>query len=156
MVGQFTQEVLFPDGRRRTFHGRFWIKGDRTRWDYSGEDGQTVITIGRDVYIYDPFAGQVQEGKLEFPVVYSSIFKNPRELAKFFNIKEEGLKLVLTPKREGQVKRVVVLLDGKLNVKGIKVVDAAGSTTSLSFSQIKYNQEVDPKIFSLKELERRR
>ncbi len=135
--GEFEQKVTFSDGRTKTFEGNFTIGDDRSKWVYYPPNEQTVITKGDRVYIYDPFSGQVQEGKLEFPLIYNRLFSDPERLKEFFRIEEEKGRLVMIPKRESQVKRIVVVLDRDLEIKGVCITDSMDNRTCITFKRVK-------------------
>ena len=150
--GRFVQEVIFSDGKRKSFEGTFYIKGDKTRWEYAPPEEQVVVTDGRKVYIYDPFVDQVQEGYLEFPIVYRDLLFDPDRLKSFFKVDEKGNRLLLVPKRESQVKLIEVCIEKDGSIKEVKVVDAMDNTTVIVLSKVKENIKIRDDFFSLKEL----
>ncbi len=150
--GNFTQTAIFPDGRRKVLKGHFWIKGDRSRWDYSPPDEQVVITKGNRVYIYDPFAGQIQEGRLSFSSVYRDVLVNPDRLRENFSLREEGRTLVLVPKQKGQVARIVVRFGADYSIKSILVVDSMGNKSLITFGSLRYNVPINDSMFSIEGL----
>lgn len=145
----FVQEAIFPDGRQKTFGGRFWIKGDRSRWDYDEPDEQTVIVLGKRVFIYDPFVGEVQEGALDFPLVYTQVIKDPQKIAGYFKVEEKGSCVILTPIESGHINKAMVCFDKDLMVEKIVVLDSMGNKMTIKFQKVRFNMPVTDDIFEI-------
>jgi outer membrane lipoprotein-sorting protein len=117
---------------------------DQVRFDYDGADGKVFTFDGVSARQYVAADKQLVVKKLtppereRLPIVF---LESPERLLARYDAaakeKENGLvELVLTPKVEGDPKRITVLASGATGeVKRLSVLDSAGNETAFTFTQ---------------------
>jgi len=147
--GQFTQQVYDTKGKlKETSSGRVALSAPRLfRWEYAKPYPQLIVADGKKVWIYDPDLQQVTvrgQGSEEQNSPLSALI-DPAKLDRQFNVTESGSAdglqwLTLEPKSEGEANfqsaRLGFSDDG---LARMEVLDAAGQSTKISFSDWKRN-----------------
>lgn len=168
MIADFSQTTMSKmSSREKKGHGVISLaKPGKMRWDYLEPDRQVFVCDGRTISMY--FAKEKQmvvspaEQYLESDVTYS-FFAGSGNLIRDFNIAripapaEETLddfsndhRIKIIPKEgHSQVDFINLWADRvSFLLRKIEVTDKFGSVTSIAFSNIKRNVDVDGKIFS--------
>lgn len=155
-TAKFSEELTGIGGTKRTRSGQVWYKRPgMMRWEFDSPQKETVVSDGHKLYDYQPDLNQV----LELPL--NRAFKSSApltfllgmgDLRRDFNAAlsaasaDRALKVSLTPKGGGD--RVEMELDpSDYDLKGAKVTDTLGNTTSLAFSSVKRNVQVADSMF---------
>ena len=147
--GQFTQQVYDTKGKlKETSSGRVALSAPRLfRWEYAKPYPQLIVADGKKVWVYDPDLQQVTvrgQGSEEQNSPLSALI-DPTKLDKQFNVSESGSAdglqwLTLTPKSEGDAGFQSARLGfGDNGLIRMEVLDAAGQSTRISFSDWKRN-----------------
>lgn len=147
--GQFTQQVYDVRGKlKETSSGRVALSAPRLfRWEYAKPYPQLIVADGKKVWVYDPDLQQVTvrgQGSEEQNSPLSALI-DPTKLDKQFNVSESGSAdglqwLTLTPKSEGDAGFQSARLGfGDNGLIRMEVLDAAGQSTRISFSDWKRN-----------------
>ncbi len=151
--GTFRQTTIFPDGEKKVFEGVFYITKDKSRWDYQRPEKQTVITIGRKVFIFDPVEKSMQQGEIDNSIFSSSnLMSNIKALKKSYRIKENGHTLHLYPLKESNISDIAVEFDDELNISKVTTTYKTGEKIILEFTSIKYNAPIPESVFSIEKL----
>lgn len=147
--GQFTQQVYDVRGKlKETSSGRVALSAPRLfRWEYAKPYPQLIVADGKKVWVYDPDLQQVTvrgQGSEEQNSPLSALI-DPTKLDKQFNVSESGSAdglqwLTLAPKSEGDAGFQSARLGfGDNGLIRMEVLDAAGQSTRISFSDWKRN-----------------
>ena len=149
LSGQFTQQVFDPSGKlKENSSGQVALSAPRLfRWEYVKPYAQVIVADGKKVWVHEPDLQQVTvrpQGDEEQNSPLSALI-DPSRLDAQFDVKElgavEGLEwLLLTPKTEGDAGfRSARLGFDKTGLAKMRVVDALGQHTDISFSGWKRN-----------------
>jgi outer membrane lipoprotein carrier protein len=155
-TAKFTEQLTGIGGTKHTRGGQVWYKRPgMMRWEFDSPQKEIVVSDGNKLYDFQPDLNQV----LELPL--NRAFKSSApltfllgmgDLRRDFNATvsavpaEHVLKVALTPKGGGD--RVEMELDSSnYDLKGAKVTDALGNTTSIAFSSVKTNVQVADSMF---------
>jgi outer membrane lipoprotein carrier protein len=151
-----TRAGAMPQLREGTISFR---KPGRMRWEFTGEQPETVVSDGTTIYDYDPGLNQVVETPLK------QAFKTQAAAAFILGVgnvqrdfsassppstpKDSLIYLLLTPKRGGD--KVALGLDPHTyNIVALALTDSLGNTTALSFSDIQTNVPLASSMFAFK------
>lgn len=149
--GSFTQTSYIKDlNQTKQFKGRFYIKEDKIRWQYSGQ----VIYLDKETLtVYDKAKKQAIQSEFrvetygQLPVALLSRVAHLRE--DFEINKKSSDTLILKPKSKmGNIKTVEVTIEeGEFPVKSIKVLDFAGNRVKIDFYNVKINKGLSNAFF---------
>jgi outer membrane lipoprotein carrier protein len=154
------KEVITPaGGAKRERDGTvYYRKPGRMRWEFAGQDQELIVSDGKQLYSYQPDLNQVIETPLEQAFRSSSF---AAFLLGIGNIQRDfdagipatapfndGLKHVaLKPKNAGDT--VEIGLDpSSLDLRTLRLTDALGDVTDLTFSDIKNDAPLEDKLFT--------
>jgi len=127
------------------------------RWEVKQSFEQIIVADGKHIFTYDPELEQVtiqnqSKALADSPLLLMTSTTN--ELAEAFDIEllklehEEDVNLFkLTPKKEGNVFSQVHILFKNGEIAELMMADTLGQQTSIQFSDIKTNQELDESLF---------
>jgi outer membrane lipoprotein carrier protein len=155
--GQFSQQVFDSKGKRKeSSSGRVALSAPRLfRWEYLKPYPQLIVADGKNVWIYDPDLKQVStrpQGAEEQNSPLAALI-DPQRLDRDFNVKEAGAQdglewLELTPKQsEGAGFQNARLGFDKRGLARMRILDALGQRTDISFSGWKRNPAFAAKTF---------
>lgn len=125
------------------------------RWEYSGEDGQTIVADGSRIWMYDKGLEQVAHKSQSDALrgTPAQILVDEGSLETYFDIEERGeaeglVWLQLTPRKKSDSDFAKVLLGFSGDeLREMIMVDNFGETNDLRFSDIQRNVMLDPKLF---------
>jgi outer membrane lipoprotein carrier protein len=153
------KEVITPaGGMKREREGTvYYRKPGRMRWEFNGQDQELIVSDGKLLYNYEPDLNQVIETPLEQAFRSSSV---AAFLLGIGNVQRDfdalapakapadGLTHVaLKPKNSGDM--VAIGLDpSTLDLRALRLTDALGDVTELTFSDIKNDEPVNEKLFA--------
>lgn len=153
------KEVISPaGGAKREREGNvYYRKPGLMRWEFSGEDQELIVSDGKQLYSYEPDLNQVIETPLAQAFRSSSFaafMLGIGNVQRDFNAStpvtspSDGLTHVaLKPKNGGDV--VEMGLDpSTLNLRTLRLTDALGDVTDLTFSDFKTDAPLDDKLFA--------
>ncbi len=157
--GAFTQETLYPDGKREVRSGKFWIKKPgRFRWEYYLPEKFIIISDNRNIYVYYPEENQVYVypgGKAissQLALGFMSGRGDIRSDLKIESFKTSGKELNFLPNyQDAQVEKISL----KVNIQTGEVLEMllyyfSGERLQLLFSKLEYNIEIPDKNFKFK------
>ena len=147
--GQFSQQVYDANGKRKeSSSGHVALSAPRLfRWEYVKPFPQLIVADGKTVWVHDPDLNQVTkraQGVEERNSPLTALI-DPSKLDKEFIVKEladdGGLHwLQLTPRTEGEASFQSARLGfDAQGLSRMRVVDALGQRTEISFSNWKRN-----------------
>jgi len=155
---KFHEEIAPAGGTKREREGMvYYRKPGRMRWEFEGDDKETIVSDGRLLYSYQPDLNQVIETPLE------QAFKSSSAAAFLLGIGNvqrdfdasvpktppaDGLRhVVLVPKSGGDT--IEMGLDPTtLDLRTLLLTDALGDMTELMFSDLKNGASIDDKTFA--------
>jgi outer membrane lipoprotein carrier protein len=151
-----TRAGAMPQLREGTISYR---KPGRMRWEFTGDQPETVVSDGTTIYDYDRGLNQVVETPLK------QAFKTQAAAAFLLGVgnvqrdfsassppstpKDSLIYLLLTPKHGGD--KVALGLDPHTyNIAALALTDSLGNTTALSFSDVQTNLPLASSMFAFK------
>lgn len=155
---KFTEQITPAGGARRERDGIvYYRKPGRMRWEFGGQDQEIIVSDGKQLYSYQPDLNQVIETPLEQAFRSSSaasFLLGMGNVARDFDASvaakphADGLKHVaLKPKNGGDT--IEMGLDpATLDLRTLRLTDALGDVTELSFTDINYSATLDDKLFA--------
>lgn len=152
--GSFTQTSYIKDlNQTKQFKGRFYIKEDKIRWQYSGKFNQVIYLDKKNLTVYDRAKKQAIQSEFkaeiygQLPLALLSRVAHLRE--EFEVNKKSSDTLILIPKsRMGNIKTVeVTIQDSDFPVKSIRVTDFAGNRIKIDFYDVKINKGLSNAFF---------
>jgi len=140
----------------------FFKKPGKIRWNYEAPERQEIVSDGKTVWLYTPSLNQVM--KTDFSTanqskVASIFLSGMGNLNKDFDVSLEAVlesantyKIVLIPKdRTDSVKSLVLTVDRiSLHITSSELTDIYGNITTVSFTDIRFDIEMDDSIFDFK------
>lgn len=129
----------------------------KMRWEFTGDDPQTIVADGTTVWFYQPEDRQVLKAPLE------SIFRSTTPVSFLTGVgriaedfqaaiverDEATATLALDPKRSGgDVGRLVLVVDSaSFDIVEARVTDPLGNLTRLRFSNLRRNAGIEDGVF---------
>ncbi len=137
----------------------YYSKPGRVRFEFGEPQPETIVSDGKLLYDYDPGLNQVMETPLRNAIKAQAIagfllgvgnVGRDFEASRPAKSANDGLiHLILTPKSGGNP--LAIGLDPQtLNIERLKLGDALGNVTTISFSGIKTNIAIEPSRFEFK------
>ncbi len=134
-------------------------KPGRMRWEFTGDQPETVVSDGTTIYDYDPGLNQVVETPLKqafktqaaaaFILGVGNVQRDFSASSPPSSPKDSLIYLLLTPKRGGD--KVALGLDPHTyNIVALALTDSLANTTALSFSDIQTNLPLASSMFVFK------
>ncbi len=158
ITAQFSQEVANHNGQIvKKAGGTLWIsRPGKFRWDYSGTNGQTIVSNGLKVWLYEPALQQVTVQPLGKALgsTPAALIAGNDDLSQRFNISDLGVKnqlhwLLLRPKN-GQDQGFTALrlgFDAAGILKEMRMEDAFQQETVLHFTHVEINHAIPGQEF---------
>ncbi len=152
--GKFTQTSYIKDlDKTQKFTGRFFIKGDKIRWQYQGEFSHVVYLNKTSLIVYDKARKQAIKSSFtedKYGQLPLALLSRMAVIQRDFEIiKNSDSSLLLTPKSKmGNIKKIeIVLHDESFPVKSLKVTDIHENTIKIDFYSVKINTNLKDSIF---------
>lgn len=151
---QITESGLY--GRDEQLGNLVMERPNRMRWTFTGS-GQEYVLDGSTLWIYQPAAKQVLRfaSVKEQSMIANNLLMSLHKMSEDFDASampsDQGHKLQLVPKNPGlrsQVKQIVLSLDDKLALAGLKLVDPHDNITDLTFSKTRLGPAVPEGTFT--------
>jgi outer membrane lipoprotein carrier protein len=134
-----------------------YLKPGRVRFEFGEPQPETIVSDGKLLYDYDPGLNQVMETPLKNAIKTQAVaafllgagnverdFKASRPAAP---VNDGLIHVLLTPKRGGDPIELG-LEPHTLNIASLRLADALGNVTKISFSDIDINAAVEPGRFN--------
>ncbi len=140
----------------------FFKKPGKIRWNYQTPEKQEIVSDGKTVWLYTPSLNQVMKtdySQATQSKVASVFLSGMGNLKKDFDLSLESstgksgfIHLVLIPKDGSDtVKSLVLTIDSKSkHITGSKLTDIYGNMTMISFSDFKFNIDLEDSLFDFK------
>lgn len=153
-IGTFVQISYIKDlDKTQRFSGRFFIKGDKLRWQYSGEFPQIIYINRETLTVYDKARKQAIQSIFS-PEKYGqlplALLSRMAVLERDFEVTQKNENsLILIPKgKMGNIKKIELMLhDDNFPVKSMKVMDRDDNSVKIDFNSIKINTNLKDSIF---------
>ncbi len=155
---KFKEQIAPAGGSKRDREGTvYYRKPGLMRWEFGGEDQELIVSDGKQLYSYQPDLNQVIETPLaqafrssSFAAFMLGIGNVQRDFDASIpaTSPSDGLTHVaLKPKNGGDL--VEMGLDpSTLNLRTLRLTDALGDVTDLTFSDFKSGAPLDDKLFA--------
>jgi outer membrane lipoprotein carrier protein len=152
--GSFIQTSYIKDlDKIQKFKGRFFIKGDKIRWQYEGEFPQVIFLNRETLIVYDRKRKQAiqsifsEEKYGQLPI---AILSRMADFEKDFEITEKSENtLILIPKTKmGNIKKIeITIQDEDFPIKFLKVTDTSANKVRIDFYSVKINKNLKDSLF---------
>jgi outer membrane lipoprotein carrier protein len=152
--GSFIQTSYIKDlDKIQKFKGRFFIKGDKIRWQYEGEFPQVIFLNRETLIVYDRKRKQAiqsifsEEKYGQLPI---AILSRMADFEKDFEITEKSENtLILIPKTKmGNIKKIeITIQDEDFPIKFLKVTDTSANTVRIDFYSVTINKNLKDSLF---------
>jgi len=155
---KFKEEIAPAGGTKREREGTVYFrKPGRMRWEFGGEDQELIVSDGKQLYSYQPDLNQVIETPLEQAFRSSSaasFLLGIGNVDRDFDASvpatapKDGLKhIALKPKNGGDT--IEMGLDpSTFDLRTLRLTDALGDVTDLTFTDIRNDAPLDDKLFA--------
>jgi len=153
------KEVITPAGgtKRERTGTVYYRKPGRMRWEFDGQDQEIIVSDGKQLYSYQPDLNQVIETPLEQAFRSSSVaafllgignVQRDFDASIPAKASADGLKHVALKPKNGSDNVEMGLDPSTLDLRTLRLTDALGDVTELSFSNIKNGASLDDKLFA--------
>jgi len=152
--GSFIQTSYIKDlDKTQKFKGRFFIKGDKIRWQYEGEFPQVIFLNRETLIVYDRKRKQAiqsifsEEKYGQLPI---ALLSRMADFEKDFEITEKSENtLILIPKTKmGNIKKIeIAIQDEDFPIKLLKFIDTSVNTVRIDFYSVTINKNLKDSIF---------
>jgi len=152
--GSFIQTSYIKDlDKTQKFKGRFFIKGDKIRWQYEGEFPQVIFLNRETLIVYDRKRKQAiqsifsEEKYGQLPI---ALLSRMADFEKDFEITEKSENtLILIPKTKmGNIKKIeITIQDEDFPIKFLKVTDTSANTVRIDFYSVTINKNLNDLLF---------
>jgi len=154
LSGSFIQTSYIKDlEKTKKFKGKFFIKGDKIRWQYTGEHPQTIYINKKTLIVYDKTRKQAIKSEFneeKYGQLPLALLGRMADLKKDFEVNEKSeTTILLIPKSKmGNIKTIEIKIsDEDFPVKSMKVLDTSANTIKIDFSNVKINTNLKDSIF---------
>ncbi|GAB6182584.1 LolA family protein [Thermodesulfovibrio hydrogeniphilus] len=152
--GKFIQTAYIKDlDKTQKFTGRFYIKGDKIRWQYQGEFSQVVYLNKTSLIVYDKARKQAIQSSFteeKYGQLPLALLSRMAVLKRDFEITQRSENsLILIPKSKmGNIKSIEIIThDESFPIKSLKVTDFQDNTIKIDFQSVKINTNLKDSIF---------
>jgi outer membrane lipoprotein carrier protein len=158
VTASFQQEVLNHGGVvEQRAQGKLWIsRPGRFRWDYAGKNGQTIVSNGEEVWLYEPALQQVTVQPLGKVLgsTPAALIAGRDVLTTDFDISalpaKDGLDWVLLKPKQGQAQGFTAIRMGFNSAGQLRQMwmeDAFQQQTVLHFEKVRTNIPISSQTF---------
>lgn len=152
--GSFVQISYIKDlDKTQKFKGRFFIKGDRIRWQYLGEFTQTIYLNKDNLIVYDRARKQAIKSSFDTKIYGQlplALLSRIAVLEKDFEVTQRAEdNLLLIPKTKmGNIRKIELTIhDEAFPIKSMKVTDSNENIVKIDFNAVKINTNLRDSIF---------
>lgn len=153
--GNFIQKSYIKElDKAYHFMGKFFIKHDKIRWQYTGDFSQIVYLNRESLIVYDKKRRQAiktdftEEKYGQLPI---ALLSRIAQIEKDFEtIEKSENSLILIPKTKiGSVKKVELFIsDNEFPVKSLRLTDIMQNTIKIEFYDVKINTGLSDSLFN--------
>ncbi|WP_460180379.1 LolA family protein [Thermodesulfovibrio sp. TK110] len=152
--GSFIQTSHIKElNKIQQFRGRFFIKGDKIRWQYTGEFSQIIYLNNKTLIIYDKKRKQAivsEFSEEKYGQLPLALLSRMADLKKDFeaNVKSEKTIILFPKSKMGNIKSIeITLTENDFPVKSMKIIDMLSNTVKIDFSDVKINTSLKDSLF---------
>ncbi len=158
LEASFIQEnrVAWPSRTIRSEGRVLFKRPGMVRWEYDIPEGQTIVSDGKNLWIYRPSLNQLMVYPLEEERLLEDLLTGRLKAGRDFYVSlkgedGEGYTLQLLPSRQKPDLKAIILKVRKEDsiVIEITLEDPFGNTTSVRFTGIRKNPSLPPDLFDL-------
>ncbi|MGH7934598.1 MAG: outer membrane lipoprotein chaperone LolA [Candidatus Binataceae bacterium] len=160
LSAKFTQTVTHAGGMTRTRTGTLALrKPGQMRWEFTGEQPETIVSDGETIFDYDPGLNQVVESPLKqafrtsaaaaFLLGVGNVERDFNAAAPASTPSDDLRYVTLTPKGGGD--RIEVGINANtFDIETLKLEDGLGNTTALRFTDTRTNVPLAASLFTFR------
>ena len=155
---KFKETITPAGGANREREGTvYYRKPGRMRWEFEGQDQELIVSDGKQLYSYQPDLNQVVETPLEQAFRSSSAasfllgmgnVEHDFDASIPSNAPSDGLKHIALKPRNGGDSLEIGVDPKTLDMRTLRLTDALGDVTELTFSDLKNGAPLDDKLFA--------
>lgn len=152
--GSFIQTSYIKElDKVQKFRGRFFIKEDKVRWQYTGDFSQTVYLDKDTLVIYDRARHQAIKTSFnsqKYGQLPIALLTRMAVIDRDFEIKQKSEdNLLLIPKTKmGNIKTIEIFIQEEpFPIKSMKVTDSSDNSLKIEFNSVKINTNLKDSIF---------
>ena len=156
MQANFIQENHYPGIDNYSFSGRVYItRPVQALWDYITPEEYYLISP-KELFHYNAELKQATKMKIQadsedLSGLLLGVFIDSKTLYNDFTVKDEGLKIILTPKKNVGVENIVITMAEKsMILESIYTEDFSGNSIRITFSGVEQNVPIDGTVFNKK------
>ena len=153
--GNFIQISYIKElGKTQKFNGKFFIKGDKIRWQYFGKFSQVVYLNRKMLTVYDKTNKQAIQSSFtedKYGQLPIALLSRMADIKKDFEITENKENtLILVPKTKmGNIKRIeLVINENEFPIKSLKITDTMANIITVEFNNVKINTNLKDSLFN--------
>ncbi len=153
--GNFIQISYIKElGKTQKFNGKFFIKGDKIRWQYSGNFSQVVYLNRKMLTVYDKTNKQAIQSSFtedKYGQLPIALLSRMADIKKDFEVAENKENtLILVPKTKmGNIKRIeLVINENEFPIKSLKITDTMANIITIEFNNVKINTTLRDSLFN--------
>ncbi len=153
--GNFIQISYIKElGKTQKFNGKFFIKGDKIRWQYFGKFSQVVYLNRKMLTVYDKTNKQAIQSSFtedKYGQLPIALLSRMADIKKDFEITENKENtLILVPKTKmGNIKRIeLVINENEFPIKSLKITDTMANIITIEFNNVKINTNLRDSLFN--------
>lgn len=153
--GNFIQISYIKElGKTQKFNGKFFIKGDKIRWQYFGKFSQVVYLNRKMLTVYDKTNKQAIQSSFtedKYGQLPIALLSRMADIKKDFDVAENKENtLILVPKTKmGNIKRIeLVINENEFPIKSLKITDTMANIITIEFNNVKINTNLRDSLFN--------
>jgi len=153
--GNFIQISYIKElGKTQKFNGKFFIKGDKIRWQYFGKFSQVVYLNRKMLTVYDKTNKQAIQSSFtedKYGQLPIALLSRMADIKKDFDVAENKENtLILVPKTKmGNIKRIeLVINENEFPIKSLKITDTMANIITVEFNNVKINTNLKDSLFN--------
>lgn len=153
--GNFIQISYIKElGKTQKFNGKFFIKGDKIRWQYFGKFSQVVYLNRKMLTVYDKTNKQAIQSSFtedKYGQLPIALLSRMADIKKDFEVAENKENtLILVPKTKmGNIKRIeLVINENEFPIKSLKITDTMANIITIEFNNVKINTNLKDSLFN--------
>lgn len=153
--GNFIQISYIKElGKTQKFNGKFFIKGDKIRWQYFGKFSQVVYLNRKMLTVYDKTNKQAIQSSFtedKYGQLPIALLSRMADIKKDFEVAENKENtLILVPKTKmGNIKRIeLVINENEFPIKSLKITDTMANIITIEFNNVKINTNLRDSLFN--------
>ena len=153
--GSFVQKSSIKDLRRTdTYHGKFFIKPPKMKWEYTGEKPHVIYIKADEILIYQKKENQVIKAKFDrgtygqAPIALLAGLGDIRQ--EFVVVSDSSDRLVIKPRKPmGNIDHIEVTpSDNAFPIKALIIVDSLSNRIEITLKDVKTNTGLKNSLFN--------